>query len=329
VIRYMKKRKLPSYFQRIIVDFHTYMAEKPSQNDLMTGLPEPIKLRLSLLLNRDLVKDIPMLKALPIGPIIGLMQKLSSEIYLPGEFAITAGDLGGFMHFVRNGELDLLLDDNATIVQSLNEGDIFGHIAVIENAPHSHSVRAVKYSEVTSLDRTAYLSIAQESEKFEELITMEAIRQENLIAAAKKNVMRFNKLAKMGGSANNAHNEKRRGSRSITATELKKLKQLSPKGKKRPVRASLIASVKQGVQAIIKEPQVQESRKEKRERSVRDNARIKRLSLSSARISDNSMNEIMSDVRTDGQAAEMEAHADKLIDNIVSREMLGGENKGE
>jgi hypothetical protein len=149
VVRYMKRRKLPNYFQRIIVDFHTYMLEKPSQDELMDGLPEPIKLRLSLLLNRDLVKDIPMLKQLPIGPIIGLMQKLNSEIYLPGEFAITAGDLGGFMHFVRSGELDLLLDDNSTIVQSLNEGDIFGHIAVIENAPHSHSVRAVKYSEVT------------------------------------------------------------------------------------------------------------------------------------------------------------------------------------
>ena len=81
------------------------MAEKPSQDELMVGLPEPIKLRLSLLLNRDLVKDIPMLKQLPIGPIIGLMQKLSSEIYLPGEFAITAGDVGGTMHFVRSGEV--------------------------------------------------------------------------------------------------------------------------------------------------------------------------------------------------------------------------------
>ena len=92
--------------------------------------------------------------------------------------------------FVRSGELDLLLDDNSTIVQSLNEGDLFGHIAVIEHCPHTHSVRAVKYSEVTSLDQPSYLAIAKESEKFEELITMEAIRQENLIAAAKKNVMR-------------------------------------------------------------------------------------------------------------------------------------------
>jgi hypothetical protein len=211
VIRYMKKRKLPSYFQRIIVDFHEYMAEKPSQDELMSGLPEPIRLRLSLLLNRDLVKDIPMLKQLSIGPIIGLMQKLSSEIFLPGEFALTAGDVGGYMFFVRSGEMDLLLEDNATIVQSLNEGDMFGHIAVVENCVHNHSVRAVKYSECTSLTQKAYMGICKESEKFEELVTLEAMRQEALINAALKNVTRFAKLGKMGGgSASTEHNDRKR-----------------------------------------------------------------------------------------------------------------------
>lgn len=68
------------------------------------------------------------------------------------------------------------LDDNTTIVQSLNEGDLFGHIAVIEHCPHTHSVRAVRYSECTSLDQPSYLAIAKESEKFEELITMEVRR---------------------------------------------------------------------------------------------------------------------------------------------------------
>ncbi|GMH51548.1 hypothetical protein TrRE_jg6306 [Triparma retinervis] len=286
VVRYMKRRKLPAYFQRIIVDFHTYMLEKPSQDELMDGLPEPIKLRLSLLLNRDLVKDIPMLKQLPIGPIIGLMQKLNSEIYLPGEFAITAGDVGGFMHFVRSGELDLLLDDNATIVQSLNEGDIFGHIAVIENAPHSHSVRAVKYSEVTSLERKSYMNIVNESEKFEEMITMEAIRQENLIAAAKKNVLRFGKLARMGGSASTEHNDRGRRTSKHASEESKaspKATVTSPKATQRGARATIV----QKVQAFIKEPdRAVETKKEKRERSVREEARSMRrsMSISSARI---------------------------------------------
>ena len=93
----------------------------------------------------------------------------------------------------------------------MNEGDLFGHIAVIEHAPHSHSVRAVKYSEVTSLAAEAYFSIVKESDKFEELITLEAIRQENLIAAAKKNIDKYPKLGKMqGGAASTEHNDQRR-----------------------------------------------------------------------------------------------------------------------
>ncbi|GMI14542.1 hypothetical protein TrLO_g4902 [Triparma laevis f. longispina] len=288
VVRYMKKRKLPSYFQRIIVDFHEYMAEKPSQDELMVGLPEPIKLRLSLLLNRDLVKDIPMLKQLPIGPIIGLMQKLSSEIYLPGEFAITAGDVGGTMHFVRSGELDLLLDDNQTIVQSLNEGDLFGHIAVIEHAPHSHSVRAVKYSEVTSLTATAYFSIVKESDKFEELITLEAIRQENLIAAAKKNVERYPKLGKMqGGEASTEHNDKRRPSISPmilpqTSKEIGEFaKALERQASRQGVRNSVLVKLVSGAERSFREisfAKIDETERKKhdKERSVRQERSVNR-----------------------------------------------------
>ena len=128
----------------------------------------------------------------------------------PPRFAITAGDVGGYMFFVRSGEMDLLLEDNATIVQSLCEGEMFGHIAVVEHCTHQHSVRAVKYSECTSLNNAGYKAICGESEKFEELVTMEAMRQESLINAAKKNVMRFAKLSKMGGSASTEHNDRKR-----------------------------------------------------------------------------------------------------------------------
>ncbi len=280
VVRYMKKRKLPTYFQRIIVDFHEYMAEKPSQDELMSGLPDPIRLRLSLLLNRDLVKDIPMLKQLPIGPIIGLMQKLRSEIYLPGEFAITAGDVGGFMYFVRSGEMDLLLDDNATIVQSLNEGDMFGHIAVVERSPHEHSVRAVKYSEATSLDSNAYRAICNESEKFEELVTLEAMRQEQLINAAKKNVRRFAKLSKMGGQASEevVVHGKRRNSHSLKAFQ-KESQANDPIFAARAVVSEMKDAVMTEVKKGLKERSKIETKRERSYREARDVARDKERSF--------------------------------------------------
>lgn len=34
IINYMKKRKLPPYFQRIILDFYSYTSDKHSEDDI-------------------------------------------------------------------------------------------------------------------------------------------------------------------------------------------------------------------------------------------------------------------------------------------------------
>ena len=49
--------------------------------------PPAIQLRLSLLLNRELVKQIPLLKQLELNTIVALMQTLVSQMYLPGKQA--------------------------------------------------------------------------------------------------------------------------------------------------------------------------------------------------------------------------------------------------
>ena len=185
-----------------------------------------------------------------------------------------------FSHFILTprSQLDLLLDDNQTIVQSLNEGDLFGHIAVIEHAPHSHSVRAVKYSEVTSLAAEAYFSIVKESDKFEELITLEAIRQENLIAAAKKNIDKYPKLGKMqGGAASTEHNDQRRPTiKPMLSQDVPQsfAAAIQRQASKQGVRNSVVLNIVKGAEKSFRERSFvnmdkREMVKHDRERSVR------------------------------------------------------------
>jgi hypothetical protein len=110
IITYMKKRQLPAYFQRIILDFYNYMSAKHSEQGILTDLPPAIQLRLSLLLNRELVKNIPLLKQLELNTIIGLMQTLHSTMYMPGEHVFKTGEKGEFLYFVKNGQLEITLD---------------------------------------------------------------------------------------------------------------------------------------------------------------------------------------------------------------------------
>lgn len=111
IITYMKKRRLPAYFQRIILDFYNYMSAKHSEQGILTDLPLAIQLRLSLLLNRELVKNIPLLKQLELNTIIGLMQTLHSTMYMPGEHVFKTGEKGEFLYFVKNGQLEITLDN--------------------------------------------------------------------------------------------------------------------------------------------------------------------------------------------------------------------------
>ncbi len=148
IITYMNKRKLPPYFQRIILDFYNYMSEKRSEENVLTGLPPAIQLRLALLLNRELVKNIPLVKQLELNTIVGLMQTLQSTMYMPGEYVFKAGERGDNLYFVKNGRLEVLLLDQANAVSHLQKGEMFGQVALTTDGVHEFNVRAAVYSEV-------------------------------------------------------------------------------------------------------------------------------------------------------------------------------------
>lgn len=148
IITYMNKRKLPPYFQRIILDFYNYMSEKRSEENVLTGLPAAIQLRLALLLNRELVKNIPLVKQLELNTIVGLMQTLQSTTYMPGEYVFKAGERGDNLYFVKNGRLEVLLLDHVSAVSHLGQGEMFGQVALTTDGVHEFNVRAAVYSEV-------------------------------------------------------------------------------------------------------------------------------------------------------------------------------------
>lgn len=124
------------------------MSEKRSEENVLTGLPPAIQLRLALLLNRELVKNIPLVKQLELNTIVGLMQTLTSQTYMPGEYVFKAGEKGDHLYFVKNGRLEVLLLDHVSAVSHLQKGEMFGQVALTTDGAHEFNVRAAVYSEV-------------------------------------------------------------------------------------------------------------------------------------------------------------------------------------
>lgn len=59
--------------------------------------------RMTLLLNRELLKFVPALRQLDLNCIISLMQCLNSKVFLPGEYIFKAGDSGTHLYLVKTG----------------------------------------------------------------------------------------------------------------------------------------------------------------------------------------------------------------------------------
>lgn len=71
-----------------------------------------------------------------------------------GDYVITAGEQSREMFIIIRGEMEILADNNSTVLAVLGPGSYFGEMAVVsENHRHIASVRASSYCELYSLSK--------------------------------------------------------------------------------------------------------------------------------------------------------------------------------
>ena len=81
--------------------------------------------------------------------------------YEPEEFIFKQGDPGDLMYLVQDGEVEVLQDlgGHENQVAVLERGDFFGEMAVLEEEPRTHSVRALSTAKLIKIDRTGFQSM--------------------------------------------------------------------------------------------------------------------------------------------------------------------------
>ncbi|MEM8961219.1 MAG: cyclic nucleotide-binding domain-containing protein [Acidobacteriota bacterium] len=79
--------------------------------------------------------------------------------YQPGDIVFRQGEPGDSMFIVKDGEVEVIqdLDGNAPkLVATLERGDFFGEMAVLDREPRSHAVRAKTEARLVKVDRTGF-----------------------------------------------------------------------------------------------------------------------------------------------------------------------------
>ena len=81
--------------------------------------------------------------------------------YEPEEFIFKQGDAGELMYLVQDGEVEVLqeLAGHENQIAVLERGDFFGEMSILDDAPRSHSVRALSPTKLVKIDRSGFRSL--------------------------------------------------------------------------------------------------------------------------------------------------------------------------
>ncbi len=87
----------------------------------------------------SLVANVPMFAKLDASEIASLLPSLNSVGFNAGELIVHEGDMASAMFFIASGRVEVELDNN---LLTLEEGQYFGEVALIEHRQRTHNVRA-------------------------------------------------------------------------------------------------------------------------------------------------------------------------------------------
>ena len=157
-----KYRKLPHELQSRVRDYYTYMFKQRmgfNESDFLRGLPSGLKSDVSMYLKKEVIEKINLFKDADQKFIREIAQHLRPVVLTPGDCVFSEGDEGNDMFFVINGELSVYVSGNKEKIATLENGDYFGEIALFSNVKRTATVIANTYSDLYTLNKTAFNSI--------------------------------------------------------------------------------------------------------------------------------------------------------------------------
>ncbi|MFC2048766.1 cyclic nucleotide-binding domain-containing protein [Elusimicrobiota bacterium] len=88
------------------------------------------------------IKDIEMFKQFPEEELMKLSESIAVKNFKPGDVVFNEGDAGNHLYIIEKGEIEIKKSDK--ILSIFSTGDIFGEMALFENAPRSADAVANK-----------------------------------------------------------------------------------------------------------------------------------------------------------------------------------------
>ena len=121
------------------------------------------------------LRGIPLFSKLADDEVAATAEAMAFTRVAGGTTIIREGDMGDSLFVLYSGGVDVSKEDEAGVeraIASLNEGDVFGEIALLDNVPRTASVRAVGQVELFALARDGFEKLLVASLGTDEIKTL-------------------------------------------------------------------------------------------------------------------------------------------------------------
>lgn len=185
---FLRYRNIPLDLSRKINDYFEYLWQTRrgyEESDVLKELPPSLKTWVALFLNKEIIEKVPIFEGASQEFIKETILNLRPVVFTPGDYIVTAGEVGYDMFFISKGTVDVVSADGSTTYATLSDGQFFGEIALLLSMPRTASIIARDYCDLYRLDKETFDRILERYPDFAATIRALAEKRREEINAAK------------------------------------------------------------------------------------------------------------------------------------------------
>lgn len=118
----------------------------------------------------EFLRQYPVFAELTPNTLAQVADSMTPVQYRRGETIIRQGDIGDLFYVIRDGEVDVIVDDEQGehVVGHLGTGNFFGEVALLTDQPRNATIRATADTTCYTLSKEKFREVLDASETFQE-----------------------------------------------------------------------------------------------------------------------------------------------------------------
>lgn len=152
----LRDQEVPEGLQKQVVGYYEYLwVRKTGATDdsLINILPLTFHAEVSLSGTKYILDKAPMFKGLSDGFLRMLSLEIKPALYLPNQTIACRNEICHNMYYIQRGEVEVLAEDDYTILGSLRHGKLFGEVSLIFSMPRTNTIQAASHCDLMVLEK--------------------------------------------------------------------------------------------------------------------------------------------------------------------------------